>query len=164
MRKPRHVRWLIGLAVLLLLLALRIDDWSRDFTANFAEVSADAPGSADPAPLTSERSIPELVVAVRWAARRIGGFQYVGDSFEDDAATVLFSVTSPLLRLKDDVVVHIVDRDGRRVVTASSGSRSPLPIGDLGRNPRNLRRLYTELHDVLDGAARNPVPFGGPSS
>jgi len=164
MRKPRHLSWLIGLGVLLLLLALQIEDWSRDFTSNYAEVSSEVHHSSGPSPLISDRSIPELVVAVQWAGRRIGGFRFVGDSYEDHAATVLFSVTSPVLRLKDDVMVTIVDRDGQRVVTASSGSRTALPIGDLGRNPRNLRRLYTERGDGLEGAARNPVPFGGPSS
>jgi len=102
---------------------------------------------------------------VRWAGRRIGGFQHVGDSFAGDGeATVLFSATSPLLRLKDGVVVHIVDEGRQRIVSASSGTRNPLPIGDLGRNPRNLRRLLTELRDVLEGAARQPAPFEGRES
>ena len=160
MRNRRRVKWIVGLAALLLVLALQIDDFSRDFTGNHAEVAADDPGRGELRPLTSERSLDELVVAVHWAARRIGGFEHVGDSFQDDAATVLFSKTSPFLRLEDDVMVTIVDRGSERRVTASSATRDPLPIGDLGRNPRNLRRLFTELRDVLDGAARNPAPFG----
>ena len=152
-------------AGLLLLLALNVD-FGRDFTQNYAETSA-AGGAADDelAPVVSERSLAELVLAVRWAGRRVGGFECVGDSFAgEDEATVLFSVTSRLLRLSDDVAVHIVDDGRQRVVTASSGTRNPLPIGDLGRNPRNLRRLLTELRDVLEGATRNPAPFASSKS
>ena len=150
------------LAGLLLVLALSVD-FGRDFTENHAETSAGGGGADDElAPVVSPRSLEELVVAVRWAGKRVGGFEHVGDSFAgDDEATVLFSVTSRLLRLKDDVAVHIVDEGRQRVVTASSGTRNALPIGDLGRNPRNLRRLMTELRDVLDGAAREPAPMPG---
>ena len=147
---------------LLLLLGLNVD-FGRDFTQNYAETSDAAAPDDELARLVSDRSLDELVVAARWAGRRVGGFEHVGDSFsDDDEATVLFSVTSPLLRLQDDVAVHIVDEGRQRVVTASSGTRDALPIGDLGRNPRNLRRLMTEMRDVLDGATRNPAPL--PSS
>ena len=153
----RRLRWAIVGAAILLWVVLAVDDWGRDFTANYAEVSAEA-SDGDLRPLTSDRSVRELVTAVQWAARRIGGWEHVGDSFEDGAATVLLVGRSPLLRLKADVVVRVVDRGAQRVVTASSGTREPLFVGDLGRNPRNLRRLFTELRDVLDGATRRPAP------
>jgi len=37
------MQWLIGAAVVVGLVALTIDDWGRDFTGTFAEISADAP-------------------------------------------------------------------------------------------------------------------------
>ena len=151
-------------AGLLLLFALNVD-FGRDFTQNYAETSAGGDPHDELAPLVSDRSLEELVVAARWAGRRVGGFEHVGDSRAgDDEATVLFSVTSPFLRLQDDVAVHIVDEGRQRVVRASSGTRNALPIGDLGRNPRNLRRFMTELRDVLDGAARSPAPLASSKS
>jgi len=153
----RRLRWALVGAALLAWLVLAVDDWGRDFTSDYAEVSAEA-AETDLRPLASERSVRELATAVRWAARRIGGWEHTGDSFEDDAATVLLVGRSPVLRLADDIVVRIVDRGGQRIVTASSGSRRSLWIGDLGRNPRNLRRLFAELRDVLDGSTRRPAP------
>ena len=60
--------------------------------------------------------------------------------------------------LHDDVTLRIRDVGARRIVGGRSVSR--LHIGDLGRNPRNLRKLLAEIDAVLDNAARDPAPFG----
>jgi hypothetical protein len=155
-KRRRLAKWLIGAGVVLLLFALSIDDWSRDFTGTFAEISDDA-RQEDLRPFTSRRSTEELTQAVRWAAVRIRNWEYVGDTQVDQTTTLLFVRTSRILRFKDDIVVRIEDRGAERVVTAASQSRSSL--GDLGRNPRNLRRLLTELKDVLDGSSSDPAPM-----
>jgi hypothetical protein len=155
-RRRRSIQWLIGAGVVLLLFALSLDDWGRDFTGTFAEISADAP-QEELRPFASRRSADELTEAVRWAAVRIKNWEYVGDTQVDQTTTLVFVRTSRILRFKDDIIVRIEDRGGERVVTAASKSRSSL--GDLGRNPRNLRRLLIELQDVLDGSSNDPAPM-----
>jgi hypothetical protein len=156
----RRTRWLIGGAAAVFLLAVTIDDWGRDLTENFAAISDDAP-QPDLRPFVSRRSSAELAEAVRWAARRIKDWEYVGESTVDEATTLLFVRQGRVLRFTDDVIVRIEDRGAERVLTATSKARSSW--GDLGRNPRNLRRLLTELQDVLDGSSNDPAPLGGVS-
>lgn len=155
-KRRRLFQWLIGAGVVLFLFALSIDDWSRDLTGTFAEISEDA-RQPDLRPFASRRSTDELAEGVRWAAVRIKNWEYVGDTKVDETTTLLFVRTSKILRFKDDIVVRIEDRGSERVLTAASGSRSSL--GDLGRNPRNLRRLLIELQDVLDGSSNDPAPL-----
>ena len=154
--RRRWMRWLIGAAVVVFLFVVTIDDWGRDLTGTSAEISDDAP-QPDLRPFASRRSSAELVEAVRWAALRIKDWEYVGDSTVDETTTLLFVRTSRILRFKDDIFVRIENRGSERVVTAASKSRSSL--GDLGRNPRNLRRLLIELQDVLDGSSNDPAPM-----
>jgi hypothetical protein len=155
------VKWGIGAAVVLILFALSIDDWGRDFVGNHAIISDDAP-QTDLRPFVSRHSTAELAEAVRWAALRIKTWEYVGESTVDQTTTLLFVRSGRVLRFKDDIMVSIEDRGGERVLTATSKSRSSL--GDLGRNPRNLRRLLAEVQDVLDGSSKDPVPLPGASS
>ena len=155
-KRRQRVRWLIGGAVVVVLFALSIDDWGRDFTGTFAEISEDAP-QPDLRPLTTRRSSAEMAEAVRWAALRIKNWEYVGETKVDEATTLLFVRKGRILRFKDDIVVRIEDRGHQRVLTATSKARSSL--GDLGRHPRNLRRLLRELQDVLDGSSNDPAPL-----
>jgi len=143
-------------AALLLFLFLYIDDWGRDFTSNEAFLAEDA---GDPAlrPLSSGRSSAELLEAVRAAAGRIRNWEYVGDAESGNTVTVLFERTNRLSRLKADVAIRIEDLGDRRRVTGESRSRTGF-IGDLGANPRALRRFLAELRDVLEGAV---APAGG---
>ena len=139
-----------ALALIVAALVLHIDDWSRDFVAYEAVISADG---ADPrlVPLVSEHPVDDLALALRWAAYRIPDWELVGESSDGNTTLLLFLRTKRLLRLKDDIAMRIEDRGARRVVTGESRSR--LHIGDLGRNPRNLDRILIELRAVLDGAA-----------
>lgn len=147
-----------ALAVIVAALVVHIDDWSRDFVAYEAVIAADAD---DPRllPLVSDRPADDLALALRWAAHRIPDWELVGETGDGEKTVVLFVRTKRLLRLKDDIAMRIEDRGDRRVVTGESRSR--LHIGDLGRNPRNLRRILTELRAVLEGAG---VPQEGESS
>lgn len=136
---------------------LSIDDWSRDFVSYEAEVSDEATDERL-APLISDRSVDDLSLAMRWAAHRLRGWELVGESRDGSTSIVLFVRTLRPLGIKDDIVMRIEDRGDRRVVTG--GSRSRLAIGDLGRNPRNLHRLLTEMRAVLEGSMSDPEAPG----
>ena len=153
-RETLKQKRLIVLATVVVLIAAflfgYVDDWSRDFTTNEASIAHDSP---DPAlrPLESTRSVADLIEAVRRAASRIRNWEYVGDAGDGNTTRVLFVRTSRIWRFKDDVVIRIEDLGERCVVTGESRSR--FGFGDLGQNPRTLRRFLTELRDVLAGAA-----------
>jgi ABC-type molybdenum transport system ATPase subunit/photorepair protein PhrA len=136
----------VALAVAAVVFVLYIDDWSRDFTTHHAEIS-ELSSDETLRPLTSRRSTEEILEAVRWAGRRIRNWEYVGDAEDGDTTMVVFVRTNRLLRFKDDVTIRVQDRGNERVVVGESRSR--LGIGDLGRNPRNLRRFLDELRGVL---------------
>ena len=59
------------------------------------------------------------------------------------------------MRLKDDIIIRIEDRGERCRVTGESRSRTS--FGDLGQNPRNLRRIVTELFVVLEDHDSAPI-------
>ena len=147
---------MIGCAAVVALFVLSIDDWGRDFTGTSAEIG-DAARQPDLQAFRSPRSADELAVAVRWATSRIKNWEYVGETRVDRTTTLLFVRTGRILRIKDDIAVRIEDRGSERVLTALSASR--ISLGDLGRNPRNLRRLLRELEDVLAGSSPDPAPL-----
>lgn len=145
-------RLLILLAIVaaaVLGLALYIDDWSRDFTTNTAEISEH---SKDPTlrPLIVERSLPEVVEVIKAASRRIRDWEFVGDAGDQDTAVLLFVRTSRIWRFKDDVTMRVEDLGDRCAITGESRSR--VGVGDLGQNPRTLRRILREIRAVLDGS------------
>jgi uncharacterized protein (DUF1499 family) len=147
-RSRNFYRWIVIAIACVLFLFFYIDDWSRDFSTNHAEISS---LSTDPSlqPFESTRSKAELIEGVTWAAHRIRSWEYVGEAGDGKTTRLIFVQTHRLLRFKDDITVAIEDQGNRRVITAESRSR--LDWGDLGRNPRNLRRLLDELSGVLDG-------------
>jgi hypothetical protein len=149
-KRKRLILLATGIVLLAAFLFGYVDDWSRDFTNNEAFVAHDA---KDPTlrPLESDRSAADLLEAVRRAAGRIRNWEYVGEAGDGNTVRVIFVRTSRIWRLKADVVIRIEDLGERRVVTGESRSR--LGIGDLGQNPRTLRRFLAELRAVLAGAA-----------
>ena len=154
---------LLALAIVLLAAFLfgYVDDWSRDFTTNGASIAHDA---TDPTlrPLDSNRSTADLLEGVRRAAGRIRNWEYVGEAGDGNTVRVLFVRTSRIWRFKDDVVIRIEDLGNRRVVTGESISR--FGIGDLGQNPRTLRRFLAELRAVLAGAMPPAPRYESPRS
>jgi len=146
--RPKPYRWIIIAIACAVFFFFYIDDWGRDFSTNHAEISALALDESLQ-PFESTRSAEELVEAVTWAARRIRSWEYIGEVGDGKTTRLIFVRTNRLLRFKDDITVAIEDQGNRRVVTAESRSR--LGWGDLGRNPRNLRRLLEELRAVLEG-------------
>ena len=154
-------------AAIVLLLAIHIDDWGRDFIRYEATLSAEAAeailqpegaGASSDWFTAKLRSSDELVEAVKMAAHRIRNWHYVGEAGHGNTIEILFVRTNRVLRTRDDITIRIEDLGRRRWI--SGESRSRLRLGDLGRNPRNLRRLLEELRGVLDGVARRPVMTG----
>ena len=135
-RKRRWLRWTVP-ALILLGLFVAIADPFRDFTTSHATLR---PHSY---PMASD----ELARSLRQAALRIRNWEYVGTARVDDSLTVVFERTSRVFRLKDDIVLHVEQRKDRSRLTGESRSR--LDYGDLGQNPRNLRRILDELNGVL---------------
>lgn len=131
----------------MLALYVAIDDPARDFTTNLALISDT---SEDPTLRTREyeMSARELADAVEQAARRIKNWEYIGTAGVDGKTTIVFERTSRVWKLKDDVILRVEETGGRSRLTGESRSR--LDYGDLGQNPRNLRRILTELDSVLN--------------
>jgi hypothetical protein len=136
----------------LLALYVAIDDPARDFTSNFARISDTA---GDPRLRTREYAISahELAAAIELAARRITNWEYIGTAGVDGRTTIVFERTSRMWKLKDDVILRVEQVDDR--VRLTGESRSRLDYGDLGQNPRNLRRILTELDSVLELTAQD---------
>lgn len=156
--------WLKRAAVVgavLIFLMFSIEDWGRDFTGYEAVLSSDAHDELL-RPLMVMRSEREMVAAVRQAAGRIRNWEFAGEATDGTTTVIHYVRQNRLLRIRDDVHVKIEDMGNSRVVQAESRAR--LHVGDLGRNPRNLRRFMGELHTVLRGAADVVVlDYAGPA-
>lgn len=149
----RRRMWILvsAAAIAALALVVAIDDPVRDFTTNHANISETA---KDPElrPREYEMAVPVLAEAVERAARRISNWEYIGTAGVEGATLVVFERTSRVWKLKDDVIIRIEKRGGRSRLTGESSSRTS--FGDLGQNPRNLRRILAELDVVLAADAR----------
>ena len=147
------MRWfmvLVGLLVLvgfvLLLVALQVEDWSRDLTTNSAALDEQ---SVDVTlrPLELPELLPVVSRAIDEALPSLPRWQVVekkqGTGFVEWRATR----TTPLLRFVDDILVRAESHDFGTRVTAESRSR--VGRGDLGQNPRNLRELRAGIERRL---------------
>jgi len=143
----------IWATILLVYVLLGIDDWGRDWvqheaTQRFEPANRHVAGLLDMPPGHPGRvSLAEWSDAVQWAGNRIKNLKFTGEAADGDTRVLKFVRTHRLLRIKDDVTVRI-ERSGREQ-TIETHSAARLGIGDLGRNPRNIRRLYAELEDIL---------------
>jgi len=140
----------IGIAILVLaivgLLAMQVDDWSRDLTTNQARTRSEA---TDPLlrPLNVAASPDEIESAVVGFANRRSNWQFVSKYREADRHVIDLERTTRWLRFTDDVRVTITP-DGERF-EVGIGSQSRVGRGDLGQNPRNIRELNGELQKRL---------------
>jgi uncharacterized protein (DUF1499 family) len=158
-RKKKRNPYIIP-AVVAALLALflfgYIDDWSRDFTRNSAEISPDA---EDPGlrPLVTRLSTDDAIEACVRAAGRIRTWEHIGEAGEGNVSLILFVRTSRVWKFKDDIIIVIENLGSKRMISGKSASR--IGIGDLGQNPRNLKRFMAELRAVLEGAGSPAAPL-----
>jgi uncharacterized protein (DUF1499 family) len=138
----------IALAITLLVIAAvawQIDDWSRDWTQNTAELSKDA-DRPELRPL-------HLQVDARGALERIR--QWVDDQpawevvnivpEKESPRTIHLTRTTRWFRFVDDIHVTLRDDESGRGVVLDAHSQSRIGKGDLGQNPRNLMELTRGL-------------------
>ena len=146
MKRTKKKFWLgliVGLIPIVWIVML-IDDWSRDFTTNYAVTSVHA---EDPRlrPVMTELSsstVSETLVA--WVA---GKRAWQMESTETDATGVVrmhLVRTTFVFGFKDDIHVTIKPSSSSGS-TVTAESRSRIGKGDLGQNPRNLRELLDAI-------------------
>lgn len=139
-RRSMSVYVVLGIIVVIFAaVALQIDDWSRDWTTNFAEFSDAAedpmlrPLTLGPPPAAVAESLEsKLREQPRWSVRT--------RSTEGDVVRMHLTRTTRLFRFVDDVRVTLrpTESGGTRV---EATSQSRIGKGDLGQNPRNLKQL-----------------------
>jgi uncharacterized protein (DUF1499 family) len=154
LKKERRRRPIFAVVGLLVFLVVYIDDWGRDFTTHEATISHD---NADETlrPLEYARSRDLLAEAVKMGGQRIKNWEYIGEAAADDTTLLTFVRTNRLLRFKDDITIRVQQLDDHCEISGVSISR--FGYGDLGRNPRNLRRILEETRTVLNGSAHTPA-------
>ena len=139
----------VGIAYVL----LGIDDWGRDWVAYEATLRFDpknrhvARALAEPPSRPDHVSLTEWSQAVQWAGKRVKNLEFGGEAADGDTRILTFVRTHRLLRLKDDVTVRITRNGLQHAIETHSAAR--FHVGDLGRNPRTIRRLYAELEDIV---------------
>lgn len=142
---------LLGLLLALFAaMAWQIDDWSRDWTTNFAATDPQAT-DATLHPPTVPASLSE---ATSWFARFAAArpqWQIREETSAPPQARLHLERTTRLWRFVDDVHVTLTETDGGVLVELTSQSR--VGKGDLGQNPRNLREILTALRSELGGGS-----------
>lgn len=144
----------IWATIIIAYVLIGIDDWSRDWVEHEATLRFEPTHArvgqllVAPPGHPNHVSMSEWSDAVQWAGKRIKNLEFSGEISDGNTLILKFVRTHRLLRLRDDVTVRI-ERIGRET-TIETHSKARLRIGDLGRNPKNIRRLHTELEDVLD--------------
>ncbi len=141
----------VVIAVPFILVAIQVDDWSRDLTTNVAETSPRAP-DAELRPLVVPQATGVIVQAVRDAAEGLRGWKVTGVAAGQRTTVIHLERTSRIFRFTDDVRLQIDDRGADRFVSAVSRSRTGR--ADLGQNPRNLKELLGTVWDILQ--SRDP--------
>ena len=121
-----------------------IDDWSRDFTTNYATTSIDAEDLRLRPVVTELSSSMASEKLVAWVA---GKSAWQMESTETDPSGVVkmhLVRTTFVFRFKDDIHVTIKPSSSSGA-TITAESRSRIGKGDLGQNPRNLRELLDAI-------------------
>jgi uncharacterized protein (DUF1499 family) len=132
----------IGIAIAIGLV-MKIDNWSRDFSQNFAETTEDA-SDPDLRPLDAAIDVPAMTKQVENVVAELSQVKWESATTnEDGSADIHLTHTSLLFRFVDDVKLHIVPRASGCRVEATSQSR--IGKGDLGQNPRNLKKILRAL-------------------
>ena len=132
----------------LVIICLQVDDWSRDWTTNYAETHPDAK-DVNLRPIESERTVAELCDLVVDAMKDKTRWEVIS---KKQVAPTLIEIKlvhkSFLLGFKDDVTVEIVAQ-GQEGSILYVESQSRIGKGDLGQNPRNIKELVGLIRAAL---------------
>jgi uncharacterized protein (DUF1499 family) len=114
----------------------RVDDWSRDWTQNTAEL--------DPVDLdvSLEQALQQIT---RWAQSQPSWDVQSVQRPDDQSATIHLTRTTRVFRFVDDIHAIIRNRTDGQGVRIEASSQSRVGQGDLGQNPRNLAELTRGL-------------------
>ncbi len=147
---------------IVLSIALRIDDWKRDFSQNEAELSENATRE-QLKPLEFSSDSETVATALREWVQSESKWQWVSsEDTESDTESgdgnrtieIKLTRTTPLFRFTDDITVTIQSTTNGPSGGPSGGrltahSKSRLGKGDLGQNPRNLIELKSGVAKKL---------------
>ena len=125
-------------------IALRIDDWGRDWTQNTASLEPDAPRPGL-RPVELDSNVEAVIDQIRLWTETDAMWDLVSVGPDDETPQTLeLTRTTPIMRFVDDIQVTIQKKPpGGVIVSATSQSRAGK--GDLGQNPRNLIELTSAL-------------------
>ncbi len=134
----KMIGWIALAVTLLSVVAViwRVDDWSRDWTENTAEL--------DPVDLDVdlERAVQQIT---RWAGSQPAWNVQSVQRPNDQSVRIHLTRTTRVLRFVDDIHVTLRPRGDGQGVRIEATSESRVGKGDLGQNPRNLAELTRGL-------------------
>ena len=141
--------WAIGILAagaltLVVILAMYVEDWSRDLTTNYARTSNDADDELL-RPLLLPLTVADAAERVKAAATSLSGWNLADESDTEGTPqkTLHFVRTTSILRFHDDVIVTITGEGDDSLIEMESQSR--VGRGDLGQNPRNISELHRAI-------------------
>lgn len=142
---------LTATALLVLAVIWRVDDWSRDWTSNTAELDRKA-ARPELRPVELAVGVEQVVQQIeRWARSQSAWEVEEVQSPDDQSARIHLTRTTGVFRFVDDIHVTIrANPSGNgesRGVSVHARSQSRVGKGDLGQNPRNLIELTTGLRN-----------------
>lgn len=134
------------LVAVLVNIALKIEDWSRDLSTNTA---ATAPDHQDERqrPIASTLPPSDLAKVVAAAIEPMSHWKLEEEKLSEQGVELHLTRTTGLMRYVDDIHVTIQLTPTGSLLSARSASR--IGKGDLGQNPRNLRELLAAVKQQL---------------
>ncbi len=150
---------LLVVAAPFLVMAIYVEDWSRDLTTNTAATAADHPDERL-RPIEVDANAEEATTAAQAFCNQQAAWELVdekprpSDSLlapmsDEDALTIHHLVRKTgLMGYRDDVWL-VVEPKSDSTVRLHAESRSRVGKGDLGQNPRNLRELLAAMRERL---------------
>lgn len=149
--KCKMIGWIIlGITIAFFVaIALRIDDWGRDFTQNTASLDINA-DRAELRPVELDATREETIDRIRRWVQFQSKWDLVsaGDSIQHKdilSITLKLTRTTPTMRFVDDIEVSVSQNPNGVGVIVNATSRSRIGRADLGQNPRNLIELTHAL-------------------
>ncbi len=144
---------LLAVAAPVILVAMSVEDWSRDLSINRATTDPDAEHPLL-RPLTQRFSVEELDGVLAGAVSELTAWSQPAEPkplpqdspfSKTDALAVRHLVrTTRLMRYRDDIWIVVQEHDAEKL-RAAIESRSRVGKGDLGQNPRNIKELNALL-------------------
>lgn len=164
MTMKKMIPWLALIVTLLILgtIAAQIDDWGRDWTTNFAELSEQA---EDPElrPLTLEMDADAAQALIMdWVQSQSHWSVLDNETAESEDTTptalsvIRLTRSTKLFRFVDDITVRLTPVDGG-FLSLHAESQSRLGKGDLGQNPRNLKELTRGIGRLAENRLSAPA-------